>query len=129
MRGYKIMARHKTNRVRVNFMIDKETYEKMQRINKSLNLSVNWSDMMNVALKPVVALIEGAILEINKGDKADLDKIRLMLQGNVVEFVGMAFSELKKVERDVDKIKKRREKKEILKSFKRRKKIRRLNGR
>lgn len=102
------MARHKTNRVRVNFMIDKETHEKMQKINKSLNLSVNWSNMMNEALKPVVALIEGAILEINKGDKADLDKIRLMLQGNVVEFMGMAFSGLKKVERDIDKIKKRR---------------------
>lgn len=95
-------------KVKITLTVDKELHNRMQKINEKMLLNVNWSDMINQALMPVVELFEGAIKEIGKGDKADLDKLRFLLQGNVVGLMGQVFEGMKGVEKDIEKIKVKR---------------------
>ena len=98
-------------KVKITLTVDKELHERMQKINKKMLLNVNWSDMINQALIPVVELFEVAIKEIGKGEQADLDKIRFLLQGDVVGLMGQVFEGMKGVEKDIEELKEKKVKK------------------
>lgn len=73
-------------------------------------LPVNWSALINHALFPAVQLMKEAIEELGKGDKADFDKVKYLLQGNVLEYLGTVHKGLDGVEKDIEKIKARSKK-------------------
>lgn len=93
-------------KIKMTVSIDEDLRKDMKSIEKVL--PVNWSELINQSLFPAVQLMKVAIEELGKGDKADLDKVKYILQGNVVEYMGMAHKGIKGAEKDIEKVKAKR---------------------
>lgn len=90
-------------KVKMMLSIDEELRKDMEKIQSVL--PVNWSEIVNQALFPAVRLMREAIEELKKGELADFDKVKYLLQGNVLEFISMGHKGMKGVEKDIEELK------------------------
>lgn len=93
-------------KVKMTISIDEELRKEMASIEKVI--PVNWSEIINEALLPNVKLIKVAIEEfskLKKGDVADIEKVKYILQGNIIKLMGTAHEGMIEVDKDIEKAK------------------------
>lgn len=96
-------------RVTINMSIEKELHKRMQLQKKMFG--INWSQIMEQSLIPIVTLFDKAIKEVERSGETDVMKIRMLFQKVLLELTGKAYEAHQAIDEDLDKFERTQKKK------------------
>jgi hypothetical protein len=91
-----------SRKARVNFSLDKDLYKKMQFYSEKIG--VNWSQLIEQALLPVVLTFDEIFKQVERSGEKDLTKVKMFFQKLIVDTMGKAYSSYEAIEKDLDKM-------------------------
>lgn len=86
-------------KVKITISLNEQLRKDMKNIENIV--PVNWSQIIDDSLTPVVKIMKEAIEELGKGDKADLNKVKYLFQGNIMQFMGLASKFNEEMNKDI----------------------------
>lgn len=101
--------RKQLQRVTINMSVDKELHKRMQLQKKMFG--INWSQIMEQSLVPIVSLFDKAIKEVERSGETDITKIRMLFQKVLLELTGKAYEAHQVIDKDLDRLEANRKKK------------------
>ena len=87
-------------KTRVNISIDQELHKKMQFYSKKMG--INWSQMIEQSVWPLIALFDKVFAEIEKSGEKDITKIKMMFQKLIHNLTGQAYEAYSSIEKDLE---------------------------